>query len=103
MASYIDLRNLFSDDTMKNRTDIAVVVAASDLLAGLSPTPDEQKWAAAVFSNPRGEGGKAFMAVIAANKDATIAQIQGSTDAALQTNVDSVVPDLVVAHAALGV
>ncbi len=101
MASYTDLRNLFSDDTMKNRIDVAIVIAASNLLGG-APTADEQKWSAAVFSNPRTEGQKAYMAVIAANQGASVSAIQGATDAALQANVDSVVAALVVAHAAGG-
>ncbi len=99
MASYIDLRNLFSDDTLKNRVDVAIVISASDLLGG-TPTAAEQSWAAAVFANPRLEGRKAFMAVIAANKSASVSAIQGATDAALQVNVDNVRADLVVAHAA---
>ena len=97
MALYIDLRNLFADDTLKNRVDVAVIVAASGLLAG-APTLDEQKWAAAVLNSPRTESRKAFMAVIAANKSATIEQILNANDTALQTNVDEVVPALVVAH-----
>ncbi len=99
MASYTDLANLFSDDTLKNRVDVAVVVAASALLAG-TPTADEQSWAAAVFSRPRTEGQKAYMAVLAANKSASVTAIQGASDAALQANVDSVVAALVVAYAA---
>ena len=102
MATYTDLRNLFSDDTLKNRVDVAVIVAASGLLSG-TPAVDEQRWAAAVFSNPRSEGQKAFMAVLAANKSASVSAIQGATDATLQDTVDSVVPALVVAHAAVTV
>ena len=101
MASYTDLRNLFSDDTLKNRVDVAIVIAASNLLGG-TPTADEQKWAAAVFNSPRTEGQKAFMAVLAANESAPISAIQGATDAALQANVDGVVAALVVAHTAGG-
>ena len=99
MATYTELRNLFSNGTLRNRVVVATVIAANNLLAG-SPTADDRKWASSVFGNPRNEGEKAFMSVIAVNKDATIAAIEGATDAAIQTNVDAVVPDLVAAHAA---
>ena len=96
MASYIELRNVVDDDTLRNRVDVAVVIAASDLLSG-TPTTSDQKWAANVLGNPRVEGAKALRSVIAINKDATVANILAASDAALQTNVDSVIPDLVVA------
>ncbi len=100
MATYTKIRDLFSDDTLRNRVEVAVIVAADGLLAG-TPTADEQKWATAVFDSPRREGKKAYMAVLAANSGATVAQIQSATDAAIQANVDDVVAALVVAHAAV--
>ena len=96
MAAYIDLRGLFSDDELKNRTDVAVIVAANNLLSG-TPSTAEQKWAAHVFSSPRSEGVKALMSVLATNNALTIAQIQGAQDSALQTAVDIAVPSLVIA------
>ena len=98
MASYIDLRNLFSNDELKNRVDIAVVIAANNLLSG-TPTANDQKWAAHVFSGPRSEGAKALMAVIATNNGLTVAQITSASDAALQAAVDLAVPTLVIAYA----
>lgn len=96
MASYIELRNVVDDDTLRNRVDVAVVISANDLLSG-TPTTAEQKWAASVLGNPRTEGSKALRAVIATNKDATIVQITSASDTSLQANVDTVVPSLVVA------
>lgn len=96
MASYTELRGLFADDELSNKIDIAIIVSANDLLAG-TPTASQQKWSANVFSSPRSESKKALMAVLAKNKDFTIAQIQGATDAAIQTQVDSVVDSLVIA------
>ena len=99
MATYIEIRDLFSDSVLRNRIDVATIIAANDLLSG-TPTAADQSWAAAAFGNPRGEGQKAFMAVLAVNNAATVAQITGATDAEIQTNVDGVVPSLVSAHAA---
>lgn len=96
MAAYLDLRGLFSDADLSNKIDIAIIVSANDLLSG-TPTASEQKWAAHVFSAPRAESQKALMAVLAKNKALTKAQIQGATDSAIQTQVDSVVDSLVIA------
>lgn len=96
MASYLDLRNQFSNSELRNRVTTAVTVAAYNLLQG-APTANDRAWARSVFESPDNAGRVAFMAVLAANKDATIAQIDGATDAAIQTQVDAVVPSLVLA------
>lgn len=96
MAEYIDLRRLFTDAELGNKVDVAMIIAANDLLSA-TPSPAEQKWASQVASNPRAEGKKALMFVIAQNKDATIEQIRLADDASIQTAVDSVVPALVAA------
>ena len=98
MATYLELRMLMNDSDLPNKVDVATVIAANDLLSG-TPTADDRAWASAVFASPRSEGQKALMAVIATNKDATIAVIQGASDAVIQTNVDAVVPSLVSAKA----
>ncbi len=98
MATYTELRNLFSNDEFANRVDIATVVAANNLLSS-TPTVEDQKWAAHVFASPRSEGQKALMSVIAKNKDVTVEVITGSTDAQLQAAVDLAVPALIIAYA----
>ena len=97
MATYTELRNLFANDEMKNKLDVAVVIAANDLLAG-TPTAAEQSWAAMVFDNPRTEGEKAYRAVLATNKNADTATILAASDTAIQAQVDAVVPSLVIAY-----
>lgn len=97
MASYTELRDLFSNDALKNKLDIATIIAANNLLSG-TPTAAEQKWAAHVFANPRAESQKALMAVLATNNGLTVAQITGASDAAIQSGVDSVIGSLVVAY-----
>ena len=98
MATYTELRQLFSDDALKNKIDFAVVVAAETLLSG-TPTAAEQMWAAHVAAGPRAESDKAFMFMLATNKAATVEGIQTATDASIQTAVDAVVDTLVLAHA----
>jgi len=66
-----------------------------------TPSVDETAYAAHVFSSPRSEADKALMSVLGTNASATVAQITGASDAALQANVDAVVVTLVAAHTAV--
>lgn len=98
MASYQELRGLFSDSDLMEKTEVAVVVAANNLVGG-APTAAEKAWIAAVFANPGAEAQKALMNVLAANKGLAVSAIQSASDSALQTNVNAVVPTLVDALA----
>ena len=98
MATYQELRALSSDSDLIEKVQTACVVAAHGLSSG-TPTTAEKAWIASVLSNPVSVAQQAVMFVLAANKDATVAQIQGATDASIQTNVDTVVPILVDAQA----
>jgi hypothetical protein len=94
MATLLEIRQMFSDDDFRNKVTSATVIAANNLLSG-TPTADEKTFAKSVFTDPTGVGRVVTMAVLAANKDATVAQMQGAGDAAIQTQVDAVIPNLV--------
>ena len=101
MATYQDIRAIWNDvsnDGLKAQVEVATVIAAEAKLSSGTATAAEQKWASAVLANPKGEAQKAMLSVIASNKDVTIAQMQGATDAAVQTKVDAVVNGLIVAY-----
>ncbi len=98
MATYEELRGSFNDTALSNRVVMATVVAAYGLLQA-TPTAADRAWASMVFRKPEEEGKKAFMAVLAANKDASIEAIQGASDASIQSQVDGVVTGLVLALA----
>lgn len=98
MADYTELRNLFDDNELRNRVVTATVIAAHTLAIG-TPSAADSAWASAVFSRPEAIGKQALYAVLAANKDATVPNIQNATDAQIQTNVDAIVPVLVAALA----
>ena len=100
MASYQEIRDLANDSAMLNKVDVAVLIAANNLLAG-TPTADQQKWAANVFASPRVEANKAYRALLAEYNTATVATITGADDATIQTAVDAVVPTLVIAFNAV--
>ena len=99
MATLQELRTLFTNSDMMEKTESAVIIGANALLSG-TPTTDQQSWAAAAFANPNQEAKKAWMSVLASNSGLAIATILAATDTAIQTNVDDAIPTLVVAHAA---
>jgi len=98
MATYSELKALTKDSDLQDKVEVATVVAASNLISG-TPTTGEKAWAATVFASPQSESKKALMAVLAANKDATVAAINSATDASIQTVVTGIVPVLVDALA----
>lgn len=94
MASYSDLYNLITDSSLRNKIRVAVVVAAEAIRnedVGTANHANRLVWAASVFQDPKGESDRMFWAVIAANKDASVATIQGASDAAIQTQVNAAV------------
>ena len=99
MATYTELVSVLSDETLRDRVGIALMIKAQATIAG-TPTTDENVYAAVVFQSPRRQGVIALRAVIAANNTATVAQIQGATDAGIQANVDDTWAALVAADAA---
>jgi len=98
MATYQELRALSSDSDLIEKVQTAVIVAAHNLSIG-TPTTADKSWIASVLGNPLTVATQATLFVLAANKDATVAQIQGATDASVQANVDDIVPILVDAAA----
>ena len=95
MATYTEIRDLFNDSTLSNRVEVAVIVAANNLADNVS----NNAWVAQAYSNPTAEAKKVLMAVLATNAGLDVSAIQGATDAALQTAVDSAVVILVKALA----
>lgn len=98
MATYLELRALFTDSDIMEKVEVAVVVAANAMLSG-TPTTAQKAWAATVFSAPLPEAKKAWMAVLATNKNENVASIHGATDAAIQSQVNAVSQVLVDALA----
>jgi hypothetical protein len=98
MATYNEIRDLFSNDEFKNRVTTACVVSAYNLIMG-TPTANDNKFADSVFANADAMGRKVTMAVLAANKAATTAQVLSATDETIQAQVDLIIPSLVDALA----
>lgn len=97
MATYIELEVLMKDSDLQKRTCIAVIKAAQAKLDG-TPTTNESKWAAALLEDPTSQNLKALSYVLAKNSASTVEQIQAASDATLQSNIDGIVDELVVAY-----
>lgn len=94
MATYLELFGLKYDSDLQDRTAAAVMIAAETIRSDEAPPANQAArlaWAARVMANPKAEAERMLWAVLAVNKDATVAQITGASDAALQTQVDAAV------------
>lgn len=92
MADYTEIRQLFNDSELRNRSVVAVIVAAAAIVDGIATETTERiAWAQRALSGPEREGERALMIVLANNVSLTVAQIRAAGDAALQTEVDKVV------------
>ena len=94
MATYLELRSLYGNSDLIEKTEVAVIVAADTILnedVGTTNHANRLVWAAEAYDNPKGMARKMVMAILAANKGLSVAAVTGATDAALQTNVDAVV------------
>ena len=91
MATYAELYDLRNDSALKNRVTTACIIAAETIMnedVGTMNHVNRLLWAKAVFANPSSEAERMFMAILAANSAATVANIQNATDVAIQGNVD---------------
>lgn len=94
MATYPELFGLQSSGDLRNRVAVAIIVAADAIRSESGATTNHANrlvWAEQAFSDPVAKSEQVLWAVLAANKDATVSNIENATDAALQANVDAVV------------
>lgn len=89
MATFLELFDLRSDSTLRNKIAVAATIKAQTLLDTASPTVAQVTWAKATLADPLHVADDLLSYVLAVNKDATVAQIQSATDAAIQTNVNA--------------
>lgn len=91
MATYKELYGLHNDSALRNRVLVACIVGAEGVMNELDTTPNYANrllWAASVLASPRTEADRMFMAVLAANKDASVEVIRAAADELIQANVD---------------
>lgn len=94
MATYSELFDLKSNDTLKNKIAVACIIASEAIRtesAGTTNHAERLAWAKAVFANPAVESERMMWAVLAQNSAATVSQITNATDATIQTAVNNAV------------
>ena len=99
MATYLELKGLMNDSDLQDKVQVGLIVGVQAVLDG-TPTADDQKYAAHVFNNSKGEAMKALASVLAQNKAASVAAITGASDSAIETQVAGVLPTLSAAYIA---
>lgn len=94
MATYAELLTASENSTLNQKIRVACIIAAEAIRTESGATTNHANrlvWAKAVFANPNAEAQRMLWAVLAQNKDATLAAITGATDAAVQTAVNAAV------------
>jgi len=94
MAAYTELYDLFNDSALRNKVTVACLVAAETIRNEDGATENHANrllWAKQAWQSPKSVGEQMLMATLAGNKDLTVQQITGATDAAIQTKVDAAV------------
>lgn len=90
MATLLELSDLYQDSNLIKKVGAALVIKAGDILANVgTATANEKVWAARIFRDPHGYAHHVVKAILAANSDATVAQITNASDAAVQNNVNA--------------
>ena len=94
MATYTELRNLLNDSILRNRVEVACIIAAETIRnedPAVTNHSNRLIWAKRTFSSPDGVRQEMLNALLAANSTASVEAIQSSTDAQIQTRVDNAV------------
>jgi hypothetical protein len=99
MATYPELFDLRTSSDLQNRIAVAVIIKAEAYITAATPTADQLAWASRVLTPGQtiSEARKLLHYLLGANKDNTVAQITGATDAQIQTEVDMAVDVFVTA------
>ena len=99
MATYTELFSLSQNGPLKDKVAVACLMAAEIIRTELTSVPNHAArlvWARKALENPDAVAIAALRAALVQNNALTVAQIQGATDAALQTAVNNAV-DLLTA------
>lgn len=94
MATYTELRNLFSSDALRARLEVAVCIKAQTILQEETPSPERLAWAGGAFSATNVEADRILRYLLAVNHAASVETITGATDETLQTQTDAVIDKL---------
>lgn len=93
MATYAELYDLRSNSALRNKIAVACAIKAAALIDLEPPTATQLAWAKATLANPTAVADGVMSYVLAKNSGQTVAQINGASDAAIQTHVNAGVRD----------
>ena len=94
MATYLELYTLRGNPDLRQKIEVALTIAADTIRsegAGVNGHPLRIAWAKQVLNGLQGESEKALRMLLAVNRGANTTQIQGASDSAIQSNVDSII------------
>lgn len=94
MATYAELDQAAQNDLLRLKVRVACIIAAEAIRNEAGTTPNNANrllWAKRVFAHPVQESERMLWAVLAQNQGATLAQITGASDSAVQSAVNSAV------------
>jgi len=92
MATFAELVTASANSGLVEKIKIATLVSADNIRVESTGAPNHQarvRWASKVFGNPEAESTRMIWPVLIQNRSATLAQITGASDAAVQTAVDA--------------
>lgn len=103
MATYAEIYSLWVDSALRNRVSVAITIAADSIRAGTDTGADFAQSAGAhdaryawvknnnIFTPAPAVIQAFWNAMLAANSSLSVSEIQGASDAAIQSNVNKVV------------
>lgn len=98
MATYADLATIRAQagfGQLVEKIRVAVVIKAVAYLDDATPTAGQVAWAQRALQDPAATAESVTWYVIGKNSAATVAQILGANDSAVQSNVDAAVIKIV--------
>ena len=92
MATYQELYNLTSDQSLIAKVTMAVAVVAEEIRLEDIATPNHAgrlQWVRSAMLNPDGEARKLLWSMLAQNRTLTVEQIQGAPDEDIKSAVNT--------------
>lgn len=94
MATYAEIASLIGETNLQNKVAVACIIAAEAIRTESDQTPNHTNrllWARQANRDPQGTARQVMPSLLAQNAGFTLAQIQGATDAAIQTAVNNAI------------
>ena len=91
MATYMELRGLFGDDDLRNRTEVAMCLKVYAIIQEASPSAERLAWAKGILNGSYNEANAMLKYILAANSGLTVEQLRSADDASLLAAVGAAV------------